>query len=92
MSPSFENAIVLWRLEKINRRLPAKAKKDYGYKMTRNVTLKDIQSVVLENTANMLEELDTAKLTKALASSANIIETNQDVHFNALSERNNFCG
>lgn len=36
LSPSFENAIVLWTLEKIDPRLPSKVKKDYGHQMTGN--------------------------------------------------------
>ena len=49
LSPSFENAIVLWALEKIDPRLPSKVKKNYGYQMTGNMTLRDIQPVVFEN-------------------------------------------
>ena len=33
LSPSFENAIVLWSLDKIDPRLPSKVKKDYGHQM-----------------------------------------------------------
>ena len=36
LTPSFENAIVLWSLEKIDPRLPSKVKKDYGHQMTGN--------------------------------------------------------
>ena len=36
LSPSFENAIVLWALDKIDPRLPAKVKKDYGHQRTSN--------------------------------------------------------
>ena len=68
LSPSFENAIVLWTLEKIDPRLPAKVKKNYGHQMTGNVTLRDIQPVVFENIADMLEELDNSPTTsKAFA-------------------------
>ena len=67
LSPSFENAIVLWSLEKIDARLPAKVKKNYGHQMTGNTTLRDIQPVVFENIPGMLEELDTAAHTKAHA-------------------------
>ena len=43
LTPSFENAIVLWSLEKIDARLPSKVKKDYGHQMTGDTTLKDVQ-------------------------------------------------
>jgi len=57
LSPSFENAIILWTLEKIDPRLPAKVKRDYGHQMTGNITLKDVQPVVFENITTMLEDL-----------------------------------
>ena len=41
LSISFENSILLWALEKIDPRLPSKVKKNYGYQMTGNMTLKD---------------------------------------------------
>ena len=68
LSPSFENAIILWALEKIDARLPSKVKKNYGHQMTGDVTLKDIQAVVFENITWMLEELDNVATTKAFAS------------------------
>ena len=67
LSPSFENAIVLWTLEKIDPRLPSKVKKNYGYQMTGDTTLKDIQPVVFENIPLMLDELDQAQTAKAFA-------------------------
>ena len=67
LSPSFENAIILWSLEKIDPRLPAKVKKNYGHQMTGNVTLKDIQPVVFENISDMIEELDQTQTAKAFS-------------------------
>ena len=67
LSPSFENAIVLWALEKIDPRLPSKVKKNYGYQMTGNTTLKDVQPVIFENVEAMLEELDQAQTAKSFA-------------------------
>ena len=68
LTPSFENAIVMWTLEKIDPRLPARVKKNYGYQMTGQTTLKDIQAVVFENIDLMIEELDQAQSSKAFAS------------------------
>ena len=65
LSPSFENAIILWSLEKIDPRLPAKVKKNYGHQMTGNVTLKDIQPVIFENISDMIEELDQSQTANA---------------------------
>lgn len=67
LSPSFENAIILWSLEKIDARLPAKVKKNYGHQMTGNVTLKDIQPVIFDNISSMLEELEQSQTVKAFA-------------------------
>ena len=36
LSPSFEDAIVLWSLEKIDPRLPKKVRKDYEHRLTGN--------------------------------------------------------
>ena len=83
LSPSFENAIVLWSLEKIDPRLPAKVKKNYGHQMTGDVTLKDIQPIVFENIPCMLEELDSADTTKAFATQA----TADDSSLNAMTFR-----
>ena len=70
LSPSFENAIVLWSLEKIDARLPLKVKKNYGHQMTGDVTLKDVQPVIFENIDNMIEELDSSQSAKMFATQA----------------------
>jgi hypothetical protein len=66
LSPSFENAIVLWTLKEIDPRLALKVK-NYGHKMTGNVTLKDLQPVIFQN-ISMLEDLDEVVSNRALAS------------------------
>ena len=75
LSPSFENAIVLWALEKIDARLPSKVKKSYGHQMTGNVTLKDIQPTVFENIPLLLDELEQAQVTRSFSAQATIHET-----------------
>ena len=82
LSPSFENAIVLWALEKIDPRLPLKVKKNYGYQMTGNMTLKDIQPVVFENIDLMIEEIDQAQASKAYA--LQVAESEADPALNAV--------
>ena len=85
LSPSFENAIVLWALDKIDPRLPAKVKKDYGHQMTGDTTLKDLQPVIFENITSMIEDLDQAQTAKAFSSMA--IDDDQP-SLNAISSRN----
>ena len=87
LSPSFENAIVLWALEKIDPRLPGKVKKNYGHQMTGDVTLKDIQPIVFEHIHLLLEELEqTQQLSNAFSSQT--LDEDQP-HLNAFSIRKN---
>ena len=85
LSPSFENAIVLWTLEKIDPRLPAKIKKDYGHQMTGDVTLKDLQPVIFENITSMIEDLDQAQTSKAFAAQA--LDDDDQPFLNVISSR-----
>ena len=85
LSPSFENAIILWSLEKIDPRLPPKVKRNYGHQMTGDTTLKDIQPVIFDNIGNMLDELDQSQVTKAFA--ANLSTEDEETHLNAVSSR-----
>ena len=89
LSPSFENAIVLWALDKIDPRLPARVKKNYGYLMTGNTTLRDVQPVMFENIDAMIEELDQVQTTRAFAAQS----LNDDTALNALRpQTKNFRG
>ena len=90
LSPSFENAIVLWALDKIDPRLPARVKKNYGYQMNGNTTLKDVQPIIFENIDVMLEELDQAQTAKAFA----LHSLDEDAEINAIryQARDSFRG
>ena len=90
LSPSFENAIVLWALKEIDPRLPAKVKKSYAHQMTGNTTLMDLQPVIFQNITSMLEELDDAQSSKAFAAIAN--DPHKSTTLNALNQRSNFKG
>ena len=68
LTRTFENAIVLWALDKIDPRLPAKVKRNYGHQMTGNKTLCDVQPVIFEHIDSMLEELKQSQTSKLLAS------------------------
>ena len=85
LTPSFENAIVLWSLEKIDARLPAKVKKDYGHQMTGDTTLKDLQPTIFENIPSMLDDLDQTQTAKAFASQ---LLDDEPTALNALNSRN----
>ena len=58
ISSSFESTIVLWSLEKIDPRLPARVAKLYGHQMTGNKTLVDLQSTIFQDIPAILLDLD----------------------------------
>jgi hypothetical protein len=58
LSPSFEDTIVLWTLEKIDPRLPKKVKKDYEHRLDNATYLIDIQATVFQAIPAMLEDLE----------------------------------
>ena len=84
LSPSFDNAIVLWSLEKIDPRLPPKVKRNYGHQMTGNTTLKDIQPIIFENIDNMLDDLEISETSKAFS----IQSLDDTVNLHALNRVN----
>ena len=65
LSPTFESTIMLWSLEKLDIRLPAKVQKDFGFRMEGDVTLYDLQTAVFQAVPAMLAELDGAADLKA---------------------------
>lgn len=66
LSPSFEDAIVLWALEKIDPRLPKKVRKDYEHRLAGNTYLIDLQVTIFQSIPTMLEELDRQAEVNAL--------------------------
>jgi hypothetical protein len=58
LSPTFEDAIVLWVLEKIDPRLPKKVRKDYEHRLAGNTYLIDLQVTIFQSIPTMLEDLD----------------------------------
>ena len=44
LSPSFEDAIILWTLEKIDPRLPMKVSKEYEHRLGQGTYLSDLHS------------------------------------------------
>ena len=66
LNSSFESAIVLWTLEKIDPRLPARVSKLYGHQMTGNKTLIDLQSTIFQDVPSILIELDAEETRTGL--------------------------
>ena len=58
LSPTFEDAIVLWALEKIDPRLPKKVRKDYEHRLSGDTYLIDLQVTIFQSIPTMLEDLD----------------------------------
>ena len=56
LSPTFEEVILLWSLEKIDPRLPFLVNQTFGYRLIDDLTLKDIQDEIFEKIPQLLEE------------------------------------
>lgn len=72
LTPSFEDAIILWTLEKIDPRLPARVAKDYEHRLDKDTHLIDLQSTIFQAVPAMLESLDRDANLQSIASSAAI--------------------
>ena len=60
LSPSFENTIILWTLEKIDPRLPMKVSKEYEHRLGQGTYLSDLHSSIFQAIPSMVEDLDQA--------------------------------
>ena len=60
LTPSMEDAIILWNLEKIDPRLPAKVRQDYEGRLYGDTFLWDLQPMIYQAIPRMLNELDNA--------------------------------
>ena len=58
LSPSFEDAIILWALEKIYPRLPAMVKKEYEHQLSQDSFLSDLHPRIFQNIPSMLENME----------------------------------
>ena len=77
LSPSFEDAIILWTLEKIDPRLPMKVSKDYEHRLGQGTYLSDLHSSIFQAIPSMIEDLDQA--------SGRAFRTQPDVDINAFN-------
>ena len=66
MSPTFEETVVLWCLEKIDSRLPAHVNKTFGHQMTGHTTLKDLQIQIFQRIGGMIQDLDDIEANRAI--------------------------
>ncbi len=73
ISPTFEETIVLWCLEKIDSRLPMHVSKTFGHQMTGNTTLKDLQVQIFQRIPDMIQDLNDAEANRASALNASTI-------------------
>lgn len=79
LSPSFEDAIFIWCLEKIDPRLPNKVRKEYEGRLHGNCFLWNLQAMILQAIPAMLAELDShEKLAQFSAMAASQVSTLAD--------------
>ena len=71
LSPSFEDTIVLWALEKIDVRLPRRVRKDYEHRLTGNTYLIDLQVTIFQSIPSMLEDMNKQAELHALTTATN---------------------
>ena len=60
LSPSHEDSIILWTLERIDPRLPAKVRQEYEGRLFGDTYLWDLQPMIFQAIPRMLNELDNA--------------------------------
>jgi len=58
LTPTFEDIIVLWCLEKISPHLPIEVDKNYHEQLMGDYSLKDLQEEIFQNIPNLLENLE----------------------------------
>ena len=79
ITPTLEATIVLWALERIDPRLPAKVQKQYGHQLVLNRCLVTLQPVIFQNIPGKLLELEESDMK----SSAHGVSFGDDGQLNA---------
>ena len=74
LSPTFEDMIIIWALEKIDARLPGKVRKDYEGRLHGDTYLWNLQPQIFQRIPAMLEELQRAADIAALTLAATKID------------------
>ena len=72
MSPSQEDTVVLWTLEKIDPRLPAMVARNYEHRLDKTTHLVDLATTIFQQAPAMIEALDREAGLAAIVSSAAI--------------------
>ena len=67
LTPTLECFTVLYALEKIDSRLPAKIQKDYGHRMQNNVTLIDLAGEIFQAVPSIIDDLNQVAELKSLS-------------------------
>ena len=70
LSPSFEDMIIIWALEKIDARLPGKVRKEYEGRLYGDTYLWNLQPQIFQRIPAMLEEMQKAADLAALTLAA----------------------
>lgn len=70
MTPTLEDTVVLWTLEKIDPRLPAKVAKAYEHRLDKDTHLIDLQATIFQSVPSLIESIDRDAGLNALASGA----------------------
>ena len=79
LSPSHEDSIILWTLERIDPRLPSKVRQEYESRLFGDTYLWDLQPMIFQAIPRMLNELDTAaKLAGYTAMGLSTSSANED--------------
>ena len=75
MTPTLEDTVVLWTLEKIDPRLPAKVAKAYEHRLDKDTHLIDLQATIFQSVPSLIEAIDRDAGLNALASGATPLDT-----------------
>ena len=67
VSPTMDDAMVLWTLEKIDPRLPAQVAREYEGRLDKDTHLIDLQAMIFQRVPRMLEAIDREAGLSALA-------------------------
>ena len=85
LSPTFEDAIVLWALDKIDSRLPAWVAKEYEARLDRTTHLIDLQSVIFQRVPSMLESIEREANLAALTTASAALTTSDEASTNCCA-------
>ena len=80
LSPTFEEVIILWCLEKIDHSLPLLAKKTFVNRLDDHVTLKELHTEIFQSIPDLLSKKETIEKLDPKKSDDLLKEENIEVH------------